>query len=105
MGTGVSMRCDATGVAAHGNRPHPVFARMYERISRDADAAGAAEHRRRLLDGLSGRVGGAGGRNGRTSRPHPPAVTEALAIEPEPRLRAAAEREASGVTVPVRVQP
>jgi ubiquinone/menaquinone biosynthesis C-methylase UbiE len=92
-------------VAADGDLPHPFFARIYERISRDADAAGATEHRRQLLDGLSGRVVELGAGNGRNFRHYPPAVTEVLAIEPEPRLRAAARREAERVTVPVRVQP
>ena len=35
---------------------HPIFARVYPRISRAAELAGAADHRRRLLAGLTGGV-------------------------------------------------
>jgi hypothetical protein len=35
---------------------HPIFARMYARLSPRADARGVAEHRRELLASLSGRV-------------------------------------------------
>ena len=92
-------------MAADGDLPHPFFARIYERISRDADAAGGAEHRRRLLEGLSGRVIEVGAGNGRNFGHYPPAVTEVLAVEPEPRLRASAIREAKRVAAEVRVEP
>jgi SAM-dependent methyltransferase len=105
MGTLVSIRCDATGVAGDGDLSHPLFARLYERASRDADAAGAADHRRRLLDGVHGRVLEVGAGNGRNFRHYPTAVTEVLAVEPEPRLRASAVREAARVTASVRVEP
>ena len=43
---------------------HPVFARMYQRIAAAAEEAGAAEHRARMLAGLSGRVVEVGAGNG-----------------------------------------
>ncbi|MEU4402232.1 class I SAM-dependent methyltransferase [Micromonospora orduensis] len=82
---------------------HPVFARVYERLSVAMDRAGTAEHRRDLVAGLSGRVIEIGAGNGRMFPHYPPAVTEVLAVEPEPRLRAAALRAASTAPVPVTV--
>ncbi|HEX8630609.1 MAG TPA: class I SAM-dependent methyltransferase [Catenuloplanes sp.] len=82
---------------------HPVFARVYERLSVMMDRAGAAEHRRYLVAGLSGRVIEIGAGNGRTFAHYPPQVTEVIAVEPEPRLRAAALTAAATAPVPVRV--
>lgn len=36
--------------------PHPVFARIYTKVAEISERRGGAEHRRRLLAGLSGRV-------------------------------------------------
>ncbi|GAA0798683.1 class I SAM-dependent methyltransferase [Spirilliplanes yamanashiensis] len=82
---------------------HPVFARVYERMSAAMDRAGAAEHRHALLAGLSGRVVEVGAGNGRMFAHYPPAVTEVVAVEPEPRLRSAATAAARRAPVPVRV--
>jgi ubiquinone/menaquinone biosynthesis C-methylase UbiE len=82
---------------------HPIFARFYEKLSVQMDRAGAAEHRRVLVAGLSGRVIEVGAGNGRMFAHYPPAVTEVLAVEPEPRLRAAAETAARSAPVPIRV--
>jgi ubiquinone/menaquinone biosynthesis C-methylase UbiE len=82
---------------------HPVFARVYERLSVVMDRAGGAEHRRDLVAGLSGRVIEIGAGNGRTFAHYPTTVTEVLAVEPEPRLRAAALAAAVTAPVPVRV--
>jgi ubiquinone/menaquinone biosynthesis C-methylase UbiE len=82
---------------------HPIFARFYEKLSVQMDRAGAAEHRRVLVAGLSGRVIEVGAGNGRMFAHYPPAVTEVLAVEPEPRLRAAAETAARTAPVPIRV--
>lgn len=46
---------DLTGGTVAG-RSQPIFARVYERLSVVMDRAGAAEHRRALVAGLSGRV-------------------------------------------------
>ncbi|WP_199733372.1 class I SAM-dependent methyltransferase [Micromonospora sp. BL4] len=82
---------------------HPVFARVYERLSVAMDRAGTAAYRRSLVAGLSGRVIEIGAGNGRMFPHYPPAVTEVLAVEPERRLRAAAVRAAQSAPVPVTV--
>ena len=82
---------------------HPRFARMYERISEESDRRGTAEHRARALTGLKGRVIEVGAGNGRNFAHYPAAVTEVVAVEPEDRLRALAERAARYTPVPVRV--
>lgn len=82
---------------------HPVFARVYQRVSASAERAGAAEHRDRLLADLTGRVVEIGAGNGLNFSHYPGTVTEVVAIEPEPYLRAraveAAARTARTVTV------
>jgi SAM-dependent methyltransferase len=82
---------------------HPIFARVYERLSVSMDEAGVAAHRRDLVAGLSGRVIEVGAGNGLQFAHYPPAVTEVVAVEPEPRLRASAVRAAAEAPVPVRV--
>jgi len=82
---------------------HPRFARMYERMSVESDERGGTEHRVRLLEGLSGRVIEVGAGNGRNFVHYPAAVEELVAVEPEDRLRAAAERAAGEARVKVDV--
>jgi ubiquinone/menaquinone biosynthesis C-methylase UbiE len=84
-------------------KPHPRFARFWLRMSPRADERGAAEHRRELLAGLTGRVLELGCGNGLNFPHYPREVTEVLAVEPEPTLRAAAEEAAGQAPVPVRV--
>ncbi|MGW0584143.1 class I SAM-dependent methyltransferase [Streptomyces sp. NPDC002920] len=85
-------------------KPHPVFARFYAKVAGPAlEKAGITEHRKRLLSGLSGEVIEIGAGNGPNFAHCPDKVTRLLALEPEPRLRAAAERRARTVTVPVEV--
>jgi SAM-dependent methyltransferase len=84
-------------------RSHPFFARAYVRASGAMDRAGAAAHRRTLVAGLSGRVVEVGCGNGLNFAHYPPAVEYVLAVEPEPRLRAAAVAAARTAPVPVRV--
>jgi SAM-dependent methyltransferase len=67
------------------------------------DRAGAGAHRQRLVAGLAGRVLEVGAGNGRMFAHYPPGVTQVLAVEPEPRLRAAARTAAVDAPVPVRV--
>jgi SAM-dependent methyltransferase len=82
---------------------HPVFARVYERLGAAAEEAGAAEHRSRLLDGLTGRVVEVGAGTGLNFAHYPTAVAEVVAVEPEPYLRKAAAEAARRAAVPVRV--
>src|SRR5581483_10751104 len=82
---------------------HPRFARLYVRFAAKADEQGAAEHRRELLAGLTGTVVELGAGNGLNFRHYPESVSEVIAIEPEPTLRAQAERAAADAPVPVQV--
>jgi ubiquinone/menaquinone biosynthesis C-methylase UbiE len=81
---------------------HPIFARLYLRMTRSRKAKGEDEHRRRLLAGLSGRVIEVGAGNGLNFPFYPQAVEEVIAVEPEPTLRKAAL--AAAREAPVRVE-
>lgn len=83
---------------------HPIFARLYERLSRaEEEETEAADHRRELLAGLAGRVLELGAGNGLNFKHYPPEVTEVVAVEPENYLRRVAEREAQKSAVKVTV--
>jgi SAM-dependent methyltransferase len=82
---------------------HPVFARLYAMASRGVERKGAAAHRTEMLDGIAGRVLELGAGNGLNFAQYPAAVTEVLAVEPEPYLRARAEAEAARAAVPIAV--
>jgi len=82
---------------------HPVFARVYERVSHVAEAKGASEYRDRLLAGLSGRVIEVGAGNGLNFSHYPSAVTEVVAVEPESVLRAHAEAAARASALRITV--
>lgn len=82
---------------------HPRFARMYERISAESEQRGTAERRDETLAGLAGRVIEVGAGNGLNFAHYPEMVTEVVAVEPEDRLRALAERAAATAPVPIRV--
>jgi SAM-dependent methyltransferase len=82
---------------------HPLFARGYAWLARKEDQAGNFENRKELLAGLSGRVVEVGSGIGSNFAHYPPAVTEVVAVEPEPYLRAKSEEAATTASVPVRV--
>lgn len=82
---------------------HPLFARCYARAADSMERHGAADHRRRLLDGIGGRVIEVGAGTGANFTHYPPAVSEVLAVEPEGYLRQLAEQAAREARVPVRV--
>ena len=84
--------------------PRPRFARMYIKAAARADRRGATDHRQRLLQDLTGRVVEVGAGNGLNFAHYPPTVTEVVAIEPEPTLRAIAQRAAAGAPVSVSVR-
>ncbi len=85
------------------SQSHPIFARIYPPIARAAETRGGAEHRERLLSGLSGRVIEVGAGNGMNFPHYPAAVSDVIAVEPEPHLRAlalvAAARAAANIQV------
>ena len=80
---------------------HPIFARLYARFSADEEAKGGAELRDELLAGLAGRVMEVGAGHGLNFAHYPTAVTEVVAIEPEPHLRELASEAAARAPVPV----
>jgi SAM-dependent methyltransferase len=82
---------------------HPLFARVYARLSARTEARGGAEHRRELLAGLHGRVLELGAGNGLNFPHYPDTVTEVVAVEPEDYLRARAHEAAEAVPVRVTV--
>lgn len=84
--------------------PRPRFARLYLKAGVRADRRGADAHRRRLLDGLGGRVVEVGAGSGLNFAHYPATVTEVVALEPEPTLRAEAQRAADEAPVPVSVR-
>src|SRR4051794_14595280 len=90
-------------MTAPADLPRPRFARMYLRAAKTAEQRGATDHRRRLLAGLDGTVVELGAGHGLNFPHYPADVTEVIAIEPEPTLRAHATEAAAGAPVPVRV--
>lgn len=89
----------AAGTKVH----HPVFARLYARLSASAEAKGAAAHREEMLAGLAGRVVEVGAGNGLNFAHYPATVTEVVAVEPEAHLRKLARAAAHAAIVPVTV--
>ena len=82
---------------------HPIFARLYERVSAKEDERGGNRYRAELLNGASGDVIEVGAGNGRNFAHYPTIVSQVVAVEPEPRLRASAMRAAASAPVPIEV--
>jgi len=96
---------EQTSKASQDGKPHshPVFARVYEKVAEIGERRGGAEHRQRLLAGLSGRVIEVGAGSGANFAHYPPTVSEVIAVEPEPYLRERAQRAAAQAAVSVSV--
>jgi ubiquinone/menaquinone biosynthesis C-methylase UbiE len=71
----------------------PVFARLYDRFTKDTEAAGLREKRRELLAGASGRTLEIGAGTGANLDLYPEAVTELVLTEPDEHMRAQLERK------------
>jgi SAM-dependent methyltransferase len=82
---------------------HPLFARGYAWLAKKEDAAGNYENRQELLAGLHGRVVEVGPGIGSNFPHYPSGVTEVVAVEPEPYLRARSEEAAAQASVTVKV--
>jgi ubiquinone/menaquinone biosynthesis C-methylase UbiE len=82
---------------------HPLFARCWTRLAAAVEDRGAGEYRQRLLAGTAGRVIEVGAGTGANFAHYPRAVTEVLAVEPEPYLRVRAAAAAERAPVPVTV--
>ena len=76
---------------------------MYMRSAATAEERGAADHRRRLLEGLTGTVVEIGAGHGLNFALYPREVSEVVAVEPEPTLRRQAETAVKSANVPIRV--
>lgn len=81
---------------------HPVFARVYEPLSRLMERE-LSDHRRRLVAGSAGAVVEVGAGNGLNFRYYPPEVDRVVAVEPEAHLRRLAEDRAAAAPVEVEV--
>ena len=82
---------------------NPIFARLFDRFAAKDKGRGEDDLRRELLSGLSGRVVEVGPGNGINFEHYPDSVAELVAVEPEPYLRAAAERTAASIELDIRV--
>lgn len=81
---------------------HPLFARLYVRMT-EREPAALIDHRRQTLADLRGRVIEVGAGNGRNFGFYPAQVEEVVAVEPEPTLRAHAVDAAARAPIPVEV--
>jgi ubiquinone/menaquinone biosynthesis C-methylase UbiE len=82
---------------------HPVFARIYTRVAAISERRGGADHRKKLLTGLHGRVLEVGAGSGANFKHYPTSVSEVIAVEPERHLLEQASRAAANARVPVHV--
>jgi ubiquinone/menaquinone biosynthesis C-methylase UbiE len=82
---------------------HPLFARMWLRAAEKDSSRREDQYRRKLVNGLRGRVIEVGAGNGLNFGFYPAEVEYVLAVEPEPRLRAAATDTAAKAPVPIEV--
>jgi SAM-dependent methyltransferase len=88
---------------AAGEVRNPLFARLYARVLAPNEPAEMRERRVELVRGLHGRVVELGAGAGSNFPHYPATVTEVVAVEPEPYLRARAREAAARASVPVTV--
>jgi SAM-dependent methyltransferase len=82
---------------------HPLCSRLGAWQVRRSDERGMSARRAQALAGLRGRVIDVGAGTGATFVHYPAAVSEVLAVEPEPFLRGLAEGASANATVPITV--
>jgi SAM-dependent methyltransferase len=82
---------------------NPLFARWFARYGGRNEERGNREKRQEMLAGLSGLVMEVGPGSGLNFPHYPGSVTEVIAVEPEPFLRARAAEAAAVAPVPIRV--
>lgn len=81
----------------------PLRARWYGVLSRRAERGELGKRRRSLLAQASGRVLDLGVGTGESFQHFPPAVSEVVALDPDPVMLDQARRQLVGPTVPVRL--
>jgi ubiquinone/menaquinone biosynthesis C-methylase UbiE len=84
-------------------RGHPIFARVFDRLSRLMEKE-VGVHRDELLAGLQGRVVEVGAGNGMNLGHYPASVEGVVAVEPDGYLRNKAQAAARAAAVPVSVR-
>ena len=82
---------------------HPMFARMWKRMTAKGETDEAVAHRTEMLSGLAGEVVEVGAGNGLNFGHYPASVTRLVAVEPEPILREVAQEAAEKAPVEVEV--
>jgi SAM-dependent methyltransferase len=82
---------------------HPVYAWVYDRLSRAEERGEMGERREALLAGASGRVVEIGPGTGLNFAHYPAAVAEVVAVEPDPHMLRRAAAAAAPASVPVRL--
>jgi len=82
---------------------HPIFARLWEQMAAMSERRGANQHRRKLLEGLTGSVIEVGAGQGTTFPYYPTSVERVVAAEPESYLRQRAQQAAASAPVPISV--
>jgi len=97
-----SASATATATAKEPKVRHPIFARVYERLTASAQEE-EAPLRQELLSGLSGRVIEVGAGDGHNFEHYPSSVTHVLAVEPENYLRQRAVERAAEAAVNIEV--
>jgi SAM-dependent methyltransferase len=80
-----------------------LFAWVWPGIAAAGERMGQGEFRREMLAGLSGRVLEVGAGSGTNFAHYPEAITEVVAVEPDPRLRRVARKAALSAPVVVNV--
>jgi SAM-dependent methyltransferase len=86
-----------------GFKRHPMFARLWMRMTAGGESDEAIAHRTEMLSGLTGSVIEVGAGNGLNFPHYPRTVERLVAVEPEPILRDRARELAADAPVPVEV--
>jgi SAM-dependent methyltransferase len=89
----------------NGEHPsHPVFSALYSVLARASERGDIGERRRHLLAWAHGRVVEIGAGTGLNFRHYPEAVSQVVAIEPDPAMIRRARRVAAEARVPVTLR-